>query len=151
KEAQMSAAHQTPAAPVGIVMGSDSDWPTMKAAADALDELGVDSSAEVVSAHRMPEDMIGWAKSAADRCGRVVSAGAGRAARLPGRRARLASLPVIGVPVPRKHREGLHSPLSIVEPPSGVPAATGSIGGAKSAGLLAARILGAGEGLAAAD
>src|SRR5699024_3600808 len=67
KEAQMSAAHQTPAAPVGIVMGSDSDWPTMKAAADALDELGVDSSAEVVSAHRMPEDMIAWAKSAADR------------------------------------------------------------------------------------
>ena len=146
----MSAAHQPPAAPVGIVMGSDSDWPTMKAAADALDELGVDSSAEVVSAHRMPEDMIAWAKSAADRGVRVIIAGAGGAAHLPGMIASMTSLPVIGVPVPLKHLEGMDSLLSIVQMPSGVPVATVSIGGAKNAGLLAARILGAGEGVDAA-
>ena len=147
----MSASHQPPAAPVGIVMGSDSDWPTMKAAAAVLGELGVESSAEVVSAHRMPEDMIAWAKSAADRGVRVIIAGAGGAAHLPGMIASMTSLPVIGVPVPLKHLEGMDSLLSIVQMPSGVPVATVSIGGAKNAGLLAARILGAGEGADAAE
>ena len=142
----MSAAHHTPAAPVGIVMGSDSDWPTMKAAAEALDELGIESSAEVVSAHRMPEDMIDWAKSAADRGVRVIIAGAGGAAHLPGMIASMTSLPVIGVPVPLKYLDGMDSLLSIVQMPGGVPVATVSIGGAKNAGLLAARILGAGQG-----
>ena len=134
------------AAPVGIVMGSDSDWPTMKAAAEALDELGIESSAEVVSAHRMPEDMIEWAKSAADRGVRVIIAGAGGAAHLPGMIASMTSLPVIGVPVPLKYLDGMDSLLSIVQMPGGVPVATVSIGGAKNAGLLAARILGAGQG-----
>lgn len=134
------------AAPVGIVMGSDSDWPTMKAAAEALDEFGIESSAEVVSAHRMPEDMIDWAKSAADRGVRVIIAGAGGAAHLPGMIASMTSLPVIGVPVPLKYLDGMDSLLSIVQMPGGVPVATVSIGGAKNAGLLAARILGAGQG-----
>ncbi len=134
------------AAPVGIVMGSDSDWPTMKAAAEALDELGIESSAEVVSAHRMPEDMIDWAKSAADRGVRVIIAGAGGAAHLPGMIASMTSLPVIGVPVPLKYLDGMDSLLSIVQMPGGVPVATVSIGGAKNAGLLAARIIGAGQG-----
>ena len=134
------------AAPVGIVMGSDSDWPTMKAAAEALDELGIESSAEVVSAHRMPEDMIDWAKSAADRGVRVIIAGAGGAAHLPGMIASMTSLPVIGVPVPLKYLDGMDSLLSIVQMPGVVPVATVSIGGAKNAGLLAARILGAGQG-----
>ena len=134
------------AAPVGIVMGSDSDWPTMKAAAEALDELCIESSAEVVAAHRMPEDMIDWAKSAADRGVRVIIAGAGGAAHLPGMIASMTSLPVIGVPVPLKYLDGMDSLLSIVQMPGGVPVATVSIGGAKNAGLLAARILGAGQG-----
>lgn len=134
------------AAPVGIVMGSDSDWPMMKAAADALDELGIESSAEVVSAHRMPEDMVDWAKSAAARGVRVIIAGAGGAAHLPGMIASMTSLPVIGVPVPLKYLDGMDSLLSIVQMPGGVPVATVSIGGAKNAGLLAARILGAGQG-----
>ena len=133
------------AAPVGIVMGSDSDWPTMKAAAEALDELGIESSAEVVSAHRMPEDMIDWAKSAADRGVRVIIAGAGGAAHLPGMIASMTSLPVIGVPVPLKYLDGMDSLLSIVQMPGGVPVATVSIGGAKNAGLLAVRILSAGN------
>ncbi|WP_278189731.1 5-(carboxyamino)imidazole ribonucleotide mutase [Brevibacterium sp. ZH18] len=135
---------------VGIVMGSDSDWPTMKAAAEALEELGIDSIAEVVSAHRMPEDMVEWAKTAADRGLRVVIAGAGGAAHLPGMIASMTSLPVIGVPVPLKYLDGMDSLLSIVQMPGGVPVATVSIGGAKNAGLLAARILGAGEGEEAA-
>ena len=145
----MTTANEGPtptAAPVGIVMGSDSDWPTMKAAAEALDELGIESSAEVVSAHRMPEDMIDWAKSAADRGVRVIIAGAGGAAHLPGMIASMTSLPVIGVPVPLKYLDGMDSLLSIVQMPGGVPVATVSIGGAKNAGLLAARILGAGQG-----
>ena len=133
-------------APVGIVMGSDSDWPTMKAAAEALAEFGIESSAEVVSAHRMPEDMIEWAKTAADRGIRVIIAGAGGAAHLPGMIASMTSLPVIGVPVPLKYLDGMDSLLSIVQMPGGVPVATVSIGGAKNAGLLAARILGAGQG-----
>lgn len=135
---------------VGIVMGSDSDWPTMRAAAEALEELGIDSIAEVVSAHRMPEDMVEWAKTAADRGLRVVIAGAGGAAHLPGMIASMTSLPVIGVPVPLKYLDGMDSLLSIVQMPGGVPVATVSIGGAKNAGLLAARILGAGEGEEAA-
>ncbi|MGO1362682.1 MAG: 5-(carboxyamino)imidazole ribonucleotide mutase [Brevibacterium aurantiacum] len=134
---------------VGIVMGSDSDWPTMKAAAEALEELGIESTAEVVSAHRMPEDMVEWAKTAADRGLRVIIAGAGGAAHLPGMIASMTSLPVIGVPVPLKYLDGMDSLLSIVQMPGGVPVATVSIGGAKNAGLLAARILGAGDTAAA--
>ena len=130
--------------PVGIVMGSDSDWPTMREAAEALSERGIDSTAEVVSAHRMPEDMVEWAKTAADRGLRVIIAGAGGAAHLPGMIASMTSLPVIGVPVPLKYLDGMDSLLSIVQMPGGVPVATVSIGGAKNAGLLAARILGAG-------
>ena len=94
---------------VGIVMGSDSDWPTMKAAAEALEELGIESTAEVVSAHRMPEDMVEWAKTAADRGLRVIIAGAGGAAHLPGMIASMTSLPVIGVPVPLKYLDGMDS------------------------------------------
>ncbi|WP_181275599.1 5-(carboxyamino)imidazole ribonucleotide mutase [Brevibacterium oceani] len=144
----MTTAHadSSPAAPVGIVMGSDSDWPTMQAAAEALEDLGIESSAEVVSAHRMPEDMVAWAKTAAERGVRVIIAGAGGAAHLPGMIASMTSLPVIGVPVPLRHLDGMDSLLSIVQMPGGVPVATVSIGGAKNAGLLAARILGAGDG-----
>ncbi len=130
---------------VGIVMGSDSDWPTMAAAAEVLDELGIPCSAEVVSAHRMPHDMIEWGASAADRGLAVVIAGAGGAAHLPGMIASVTSLPVIGVPVPLAHLDGMDSLLSIVQMPGGVPVAAVSIGGAKNAGLLAARILGTGR------
>ncbi|GAA4393293.1 5-(carboxyamino)imidazole ribonucleotide mutase [Brevibacterium sp. R8603A2] len=130
---------------VGIVMGSDSDWPTMAAAADVLDELGIPCTAEVVSAHRMPHDMIEWGATAAQRGLDVVIAGAGGAAHLPGMIASVTSLPVIGVPVPLAHLDGMDSLLSIVQMPGGVPVATVSIGGAKNAGLLAARILGIGR------
>lgn len=130
---------------VGIVMGSDSDWPTMAAAADVLDELGIPCTAEVVSAHRMPHDMIEWGSTAAARGLEVVIAGAGGAAHLPGMIASVTSLPVIGVPVPLAHLDGMDSLLSIVQMPGGVPVATVSIGGAKNAGLLAARILGTGR------
>lgn len=130
---------------VGIVMGSDSDWPTMAAAADVLDELGIPCTAEVVSAHRMPHDMIEWGSTAAARGLEVVIAGAGGAAHLPGMIASVTSLPVIGVPVPLAHLDGMDSLLSIVQMPGGVPVATVSIGGAKNAGLLAARIIGAGR------
>jgi len=129
---------------VGIVMGSDSDYPVMKAAEEALTEFGIACSAEVVSAHRMPEDMITWGRGAAERGLRVVIAGAGGAAHLPGMLASLTPLPVIGVPVPLKHLDGMDSLLSIVQMPAGVPVATVSIGGARNAGLLAARILAAG-------
>lgn len=129
---------------VGIVMGSDSDWPVMSAAADVLSELGIDFTAEVVSAHRMPHDMIEWGSSAAERGLRVIIAGAGGAAHLPGMIASVTSLPVIGVPVPLKYLDGMDSLLSIVQMPGGVPVATVSIGGAKNAGLLAARILASG-------
>ncbi|RBP66127.1 5-(carboxyamino)imidazole ribonucleotide mutase [Brevibacterium sanguinis] len=139
------AAASASAPAVAIVMGSDSDWPTMQAAAEALTQLGIDSSAEVVSAHRMPEDMVEWAKTAADRGIRVIIAGAGGAAHLPGMIASLTSLPVIGVPVPLRHLDGMDSLLSIVQMPGGIPVATVSIGGAKNAGLLAARILAAGD------
>ncbi|ROS78581.1 5-(carboxyamino)imidazole ribonucleotide mutase [Cellulomonas sp. PhB143] len=129
---------------VGIVMGSDSDWPVMQAAADALGELGVGVEVDVVSAHRMPTEMIDYGRDAAGRGVRVIVAGAGGAAHLPGMLAAVTPLPVIGVPVPLRHLDGMDSLLSIVQMPAGVPVATVSIGGARNAGLLAARILGAG-------
>jgi 5-(carboxyamino)imidazole ribonucleotide mutase len=142
----------TPAAPlVGIVMGSDSDWPVMEAAAAALDEFGIPFEKDVVSAHRMPEEMIAYGRDAAQRGVRVIIAGAGGAAHLPGMLAAVTTLPVIGVPVPLKYLDGMDSLLSIVQMPAGVPVATVSIGGARNAGLLAARILSAGEGDLAAD
>lgn len=131
---------------VGIVMGSDSDWPTMQAAADALDELAIAYEADVVSAHRMPTEMIDYGRGASGRGLRVIIAGAGGAAHLPGMLAAVTELPVIGVPVPLAHLDGMDSLLSIVQMPAGVPVATVSIGGARNAGLLAARILGAGQG-----
>jgi 5-(carboxyamino)imidazole ribonucleotide mutase len=129
---------------VGIVMGSDSDWETMKEAHEILVEFGIETLPQVVSAHRMPEKMVAYAKSAASNGLRVIIAGAGGAAHLPGMIASLTSLPVIGVPVPLKHLEGLDSLLSIVQMPSGVPVATVGIGNAKNAGILAARIIGSG-------
>ena len=129
---------------VGIVMGSDSDWPVMKQAAEALDELGIDYEVDVVSAHRMPEEMVAYGRGAAERGLRVVIAGAGGAAHLPGMLASLTPLPVVGVPVPLSQLDGMDSLLSIVQMPAGVPVATVSIGGARNAGLLAARILAAG-------
>jgi 5-(carboxyamino)imidazole ribonucleotide mutase len=136
-----------PGAPVvGVVMGSDSDWPVMRAAAEALEEFGVPFEADVVSAHRMPRDMIAYGSAAADRGLRVIIAGAGGAAHLPGMLASVTPLPVIGVPVPLKHLDGLDSLLSIVQMPAGVPVATVSVGGARNAGLLAVRILAASDG-----
>lgn len=129
---------------VGIVMGSDSDWPVMRAAAEALQELGIRVEADVVSAHRMPTEMIAYGSDAAARGLRVIIAGAGGAAHLPGMLASVTSLPVIGVPVPLKYLDGMDSLLSIVQMPAGVPVATVSVGGARNAGLLAARIIGAG-------
>ena len=126
---------------VGIIMGSDSDWETMAPAAQILDELGISHKAEVVSAHRMPEDMVAYAKQAASSGIRVIIAGAGGAAHLPGMVASITTLPVIGVPVPLTHLEGLDSLLSIVQMPAGVPVATVGIGNSKNAGLLAARII----------
>lgn len=140
----MSEAENTPL--VGLVMGSDSDWATMSAAAEVLRDFGIPFEARVVSAHRMPIDMLEYGTSAEKRGLRVIIAGAGGAAHLPGMLAAATVLPVIGVPVPLKHLEGMDSLLSIVQMPSGVPVATVSIGNAKNAGLLAARILGAGEG-----
>ncbi len=132
-------------AQVGIVMGSDSDWPTMQAAADALDEFGIAWEADVVSAHRMPKEMLEYGAAAAGRGLSVLIAGAGGAAALPGMLASVTPLPVIGVPVPLKHLEGLDSLMSIVQMPAGIPVATVAIGGAKNAGILAARILGIGD------
>lgn len=129
---------------VGIVMGSDSDWPVMEAAADALAEFGVPVEVDVVSAHRMPVEMIDYGRTAAERGLRVIVAGAGGAAHLPGMLAAVTPLPVIGVPVPLRHLDGMDSLLSIVQMPAGVPVATVSVGGARNAGLLAARILAAG-------
>jgi 5-(carboxyamino)imidazole ribonucleotide mutase len=126
---------------VGIVMGSDSDWPVMQAAADVLAEFGVAFEADVVSAHRMPEEMIAWGKAAAGRGIKVIIAGAGGAAHLPGMLASVTPLPVIGVPVPLKYLDGMDSLLSIVQMPAGIPVATVAIGNAKNAGILAARIL----------
>jgi 5-(carboxyamino)imidazole ribonucleotide mutase len=129
---------------VGLVMGSDSDWPVMEAAADALAEFGIPFEADVVSAHRMPTEMIRYGQSAHDRGLRVIIAGAGGAAHLPGMLASVTPLPVIGVPVPLKTLDGMDSLLSIVQMPAGVPVATVSIAGARNAGLLAVRILAAG-------
>jgi len=130
---------------VGIVMGSDSDWPVMAAAAEACAEFGVPYEADVVSAHRMPEDMVAYGRSARGRGLKVIIAGAGGAAHLPGMLAALTPLPVIGVPVPLKHLDGMDSLLSIVQMPSGVPVATVAIGNARNAGLLAVRILAASD------
>lgn len=126
---------------VSVVMGSDSDWPVMQAAVDVLDEFGVAAEAEVVSAHRMPSDMISFGQAAAGRGIKVIIAGAGGAAHLPGMLASVTPLPVIGVPVPLKHLDGLDSLLSIVQMPAGIPVATVAVGGARNAGLLAVRIL----------
>ena len=131
------------AARVGIVMGSDSDWPVMKAASEALAEFDVTVESDVVSAHRMPEEMLEYGRSAADRGLSVIIAGAGGAAHLPGMLAAVTPLPVIGVPVPLKYLDGMDSLLSIVQMPAGVPVATVAIGGARNAGLLAVRILAA--------
>ena len=129
----------TPA--VGIIMGSDSDWPVMEAAATALAEFGVPYEADVVSAHRMPREMVAYAESAAGRGLRVIIAGAGGAAHLPGMVASLTPLPVIGIPIPLSHLDGLDSLLSIAQMPAGVPVATVAVGNARNAGLLAVRIL----------
>ncbi|KXK61667.1 N5-carboxyaminoimidazole ribonucleotide mutase [Micromonospora rosaria] len=135
---------------VGLIMGSDSDWPTMRAAAEALTEFGVGHEVGVVSAHRTPGKMIEYGRTAVDRGLKVIIAGAGGAAHLPGMVASVTPLPVIGVPVPLKHLDGLDSLLSIVQMPAGVPVATVSIGNARNAGLLAVRILAAtDEGLRA--
>jgi len=126
---------------VGVVMGSDSDWPVMEAAALALREFGVAYEADVVSAHRMPREMIEYGSAAAGRGLKVIIAGAGGAAHLPGMLAAVTPLPVIGVPVPLAHLDGLDSLLSIVQMPAGVPVATVAVGAARNAGLLAVRIL----------
>jgi 5-(carboxyamino)imidazole ribonucleotide mutase len=126
---------------VGIVMGSDSDLPVMQGAADALTELGVAHEVRVVSAHRTPHDMIAYGGEAADRGLRVIVAGAGGAAHLPGMLAAVTTLPVIGVPVRSSALQGLDSLLSIVQMPKGVPVATVAIDGGRNAGLLAAQIL----------
>jgi len=130
---------------VGLIMGSDSDWPTMEAAAGALAEFGVRFEVGVVSAHRTPQRMLDYARQAADRGVKVIIAGAGGAAHLPGMVASATPLPVIGVPVPLKYLDGMDSLLSIVQMPAGVPVATVSIGGARNAGLLAVRILATGD------
>ena len=127
---------------VAIIMGSDSDWPTMEDAAKILDDLGISYSADVVSAHRMPLEMVEFAQAAKANGFKVIIAGAGGAAHLPGMVASLTTLPVIGVPVPLKNLDGMDSLLSIVQMPAGIPVATVGIGNAKNAGLLAARILG---------
>jgi len=129
---------------VGLVMGSDSDWPIMEEAARVLEEFGIGYEADVVSAHRMPQETFEYGQSAVDRGLRVIIAGAGGAAALPGMLAAVTPLPVIGVPVSLEHFDGMDSLLSIVQMPAGVPVATVSVGGARNAGLLAARILGAG-------
>ncbi len=129
---------------VGIVMGSDSDWPVMQAAADVLGDFGVPVEVDVVSAHRMPQEMVDYGRTAAERGLRVLVAGAGGAAHLPGMLAAVTTLPVIGVPVPLRYLDGMDSLLSIVQMPAGVPVATVSIGGARNAGLLAVRILASG-------
>ncbi|MGZ6744435.1 MAG: 5-(carboxyamino)imidazole ribonucleotide mutase [Nocardioides sp.] len=128
---------------VGIVMGSDSDWPVMKAAGEALAEFGIEFEADVVSAHRMPEEMLEYGRTAASRGLSVIVAGAGGAAHLPGMLAAVTPLPVVGVPVPLKHLDGMDSLLSIVQMPAGVPVATVAVGNARNAGLLAVRILAA--------
>src|SRR5665648_607376 len=129
---------------VGLVMGSNSDWPVMEEAAKVLEEFGIGYEADVVSAHRMPQETLEYGQGAVDRGLRVIIAGAGGAAALPGMLAALTPLPVIGVPVALKYLDGMDSLLSMVQMPAGVPVATVSVGGARNAGLLAVRILGAG-------
>ena len=126
---------------VAVVMGSDSDLPVMRGAVDALEEFGIPHEVRIVSAHRTPRAMIDFAAEAAGRGIRVIIAGAGGAAHLPGMIASVTTLPVIGVPVPLKYLDGLDSLLSIVQMPAGIPVATVAIGNARNAGLLAARIL----------
>lgn len=130
---------------VGVVMGSDSDWPVMSAAAEVLSEFDVAHEVDVVSAHRMPRAMLGYGESAAERGLRVIIAGAGGAAHLPGMLASVTVLPVIGVPVPLRVLDGLDSLLSIVQMPAGVPVAAVAVGNARNAGLLAVRVLAAGS------
>ncbi len=130
---------------VAIIMGSDSDWPVMEEAAKALESFGITFTAEVVSAHRMPEEMVEFAKTAATKGYKVIIAGAGGAAHLPGMVASLTTLPVIGVPVSLKNLEGMDSLLSIVQMPAGIPVATVGIDNAKNAGILAARIIGSSD------
>lgn len=134
--------HSSPAPLVGVVMGSDSDWRVMSDASQVLSEFGVPHEVEVVSAHRTPDKLMRYGRDARRRGLRVIVAGAGGAAHLPGMLASVTALPVIGVPVPLATLDGLDSLLSIVQMPAGVPVATVSIGGARNAGLLAARILG---------
>jgi 5-(carboxyamino)imidazole ribonucleotide mutase len=130
---------------VGILMGSDSDWPTMKAAADALNEFGIVSEARVISAHRTPRDLEQFVSAARERGLRVFICGAGGAAHLPGVTAAFTTLPVIGVPIQGKALDGMDSLLSIVQMPPGVPVATVGINAARNAGLLAAQIIGSGD------
>ena len=130
---------------VAIIMGSDSDWPVMEEAAKALDSFGISYTADVVSAHRMPEEMVEFAKTAASKGYKVIIAGAGGAAHLPGMVASLSTLPVIGVPVSLKNLEGMDSLLSIVQMPAGIPVATVGIDNAKNDGILAARIIGSSD------
>ena len=130
---------------IGIVMGSDSDWPVMEAAAKALDEFEIPYEVDVVSAHRMPREMIAYGENAAGRGLKAIIAGAGGAAHLPGMLASVTPLPVIGVPVPLKYLDGMDSLMSIVQMPAGIPVATVSIAGARNAGLLAVRILAAAD------
>lgn len=139
-QSQEVGSHSDPT--VGLVMGSDSDWPVMSAAAQILTDLGLSYEADVVSAHRMPVEMVEYGRSAQKRGLRVIIAGAGGAAHLPGMLASVTSLPVIGVPVPLAYLDGMDSLLSIVQMPRGVPVATVGVGNATNAGLLAARILG---------
>ncbi len=143
--AQVTGAQVT-GARVAVIMGSDSDWSVMEAAAAALEEFGVPYEADVVSAHRMPHEMVAFGTHAHERGIQVIIAGAGGAAHLPGMVASTTVLPVIGVPVPLKTLDGMDSLLSIAQMPAGVPVATVSIGGARNAGLLAVRILAAGTG-----
>jgi 5-(carboxyamino)imidazole ribonucleotide mutase len=130
---------------VGVIMGSDSDLPVMQGAIDALGEFGVANEVRIVSAHRTPDVMIEYARTAASRGLRVIVAGAGGAAHLPGMTASCTALPVIGVPVPLRQLDGLDSLLSIVQMPAGVPVATVGVGNARNAGLLAVRILAASD------
>jgi 5-(carboxyamino)imidazole ribonucleotide mutase len=135
---------------VAVVMGSDSDWSVMQNAATALAEFGIAYEVEVLSAHRTPDAMIAFGRAAAGRGIRVIIAGAGGAAHLPGMIASVTTLPVIGVPVPLAFLDGMDSLLSIVQMPAGIPVATVSIGGARNAGILAARIIGSTEAAVAA-
>jgi 5-(carboxyamino)imidazole ribonucleotide mutase len=138
--------HNEPIKPlVAILMGSDSDWPTMKTAADALDEFGIASETKVISAHRTPRDLEHYASSARERGLRVLICGAGGAAHLPGVTAAFTTLPVIGVPIMGKTLDGMDSLLSIVQMPPGVPVATVGVNAARNAGLLAAQIIGIGD------